>query len=155
MIVLLFIFCILFAFWCSWQDNCTISLHKPINHKKSWIRRLTIMTMASSSILVEGNLHDTILSLIGSAFLFSAVFRISLNIRRGLDWRYMGIGAVYDRIFIMISSKNNNKEFINNIPNLYHRGNIQSREIIHRSGNIALIFESILTFLAILGIIFW
>jgi hypothetical protein len=85
------------------QDFERIQEGDHIDHISEWFIRasvtLFIWGVASFKIGI-----DTIPCAIGSAFLFSAVFRYSLNKLRGKDWRYVAPwSAIYDCFWMMIS----------------------------------------------------
>jgi hypothetical protein len=152
MIYLSFVFVLVFAVWCAWQDAYDIALHNTINHKESWIKRaiITMIFITILSLVDKKTILESIIVLIGCAALFSVVFRSSLNLIRKLDWRYMGTGSWYDRIFITLSSKNKNKSFINDLPKLYNQDDPISINIIHKSGSMATIFEISVIILSII-----
>jgi hypothetical protein len=87
----------------AWWDNERIEAGERIDHIEGWIVRAIIVgflwTVASFKIGL-----DAIPCAIGSAFLFSAVFRYCLNRMRGKDWRYVAPwSAIYDCFWMMIS----------------------------------------------------
>lgn len=74
------------------SDAFKISKNIPIDHVDAWIKRaLTCLGMFGlAGIAIHPMTFRTFLFLPMAAFLFSAVFRYSLNDARGKVWFYMG-----------------------------------------------------------------
>ncbi len=83
---------IYFAFTEGKSDAFKISKNIPIDHVDAWIKRaLTCLGMFGlAGVAIHPMTFRTFLLLPMAAFLFSAVFRSSLNDARGKVWFYMG-----------------------------------------------------------------
>jgi hypothetical protein len=91
-----------YAVFEAWQDFERIEAHERIDHIEGWVIRaiVTIFIWGVASFKIG---LDAIPCAIGSAFLFSAVFRYSLNRMRGKDWRYVSPSSIYDSWWILCS----------------------------------------------------
>jgi hypothetical protein len=74
----------------AWRDYFAIESHIRINHVWSWIVRAVLVSCMWGIAAVKIG-YSAIPYAIGSAFLFSAVFRYCLNKLRGKDWRYVAL----------------------------------------------------------------
>jgi hypothetical protein len=110
-------FTVLYAIWCATDDHRQIANHGHIDHREQWFIRAVVMSIACLLI-------GTLPMVVAMAFLFSAVFRFTLNYLRGLDWRYVSASNIYDSVFIWAA-----------------RGNI------HRAGIVAYITELVVVIL--------
>jgi hypothetical protein len=114
-------FLILFTLWFAWgsakEDAYCIAKGRPIAHAAQWLFRAGVTVLFCN---VLGHLWLSI----GLAFLFSAVFRFTLNYQRGLDWRYVSTSNIYDSVFIWLA-----------------------RGRVHRAGTIAYITELVVVIL--------
>jgi hypothetical protein len=93
----------LFAVFEAWQDFEIINNHEEVEHINAWMLRafVTCYLWGAASIWIG---WDAAIYAVASAFLFSAVFRISLNRMRGKDWRYIAPwGNYYDRLFYYLT----------------------------------------------------
>jgi hypothetical protein len=91
-----------YAIFEAWQDHGRIQHHIYINHVRSWTKRAIIVSIMWGLASVKIG-YSAIPCVIGSAFLFFAVFRYSLNRLRGLDWRYVSPSNWYDAAWILFS----------------------------------------------------
>jgi hypothetical protein len=99
MSLIAFSFCIfLLAVWNARNDARDIADHVLIDHQQEWMYRALI---AFGFAWVFGKGWGIVWMLIGGAFLFSAVFRLTLNRLRGKAWDYVSLSNTYDSVFIM------------------------------------------------------
>lgn len=86
----------------AWMDNERIEAGERIDHIEGWVIRaiITIFIWGVASFKIG---YSAIPCAIGSAFLFSAVFRYSLNKIRRKDWRYVSPSNWYDTASILFS----------------------------------------------------
>jgi hypothetical protein len=87
-----YIFMILFAAFCAWQDAADIKLHVTIKHRPAWIERCLLAGLfVIASTFVHGAPWWTALfDAVGCGAFFSAWFRLLLNLMRKRPWWYMG-----------------------------------------------------------------
>jgi hypothetical protein len=98
---------------------------------------------------------------IGSAFLFSAVFRYCLNRMRGLDWRYVSPSSWYDWQFIRHTlgwgNKMNYRDRVREFHGINYFEPVGTPEYpvrIHRAGTIAYATEITITAACVLWVVF-
>jgi hypothetical protein len=92
----------LFAVFEAWQDFEIINNHEEVEHINAWMLRafVTCYLWGAASIWIG---WDAAIYAVASAFLFSAVFRCSLNRMRGKDWRYLSPSSWYDYGYLMLT----------------------------------------------------
>lgn len=98
------IFTIIHALLWAAKDAGDIKAGKDIKHGKRWIMRAAIEIVASVAFACgigdrPIDFHLVLLT-IACGFLFSAVFRFSLNTMRGMHWNYLSPSSWYDWQFI-------------------------------------------------------
>jgi len=149
-----FLLVIGYAVFEAWMDNERIEAHERIDHIEGWVIRaivtIFIWTVASFKIGL-----DAIPCAIGSAFLFSAVFRYSLNRMRGKDWRYVSPSSWYDWFFLQVAVLMimGRKNYLVN-PSGRYAENEHYRARVHRAGTIAYITEATITAACVLWVVF-
>ena len=99
------LFAVFFANAEAWEDAINIKAGKRIDHRVAWTYRAMVATYALLliNVLFGYSCPQLALAVPACAFGFSAVFRLALNLRRGLDWRYVSPSNWYDWVFICIS----------------------------------------------------
>jgi len=139
-----FILVAAYAVFEAWRHFLRIEEHKRINHIGAWTVRalVTCLILGLASFKLG---YSAIPCAIGSAFLFSAVFRYCLNSMRGLHWAYLSPSAHYDWLFMRLTGKFGNRaSLIKEWPSDYHGSNEVTdyvHDITHRAGTIAYIIE--------------
>jgi hypothetical protein len=137
-----------------------IGSNKRINHIGAWTVRalVTGIVWATASFKIG---YSAIPCAIGSAFLFSAVFRYSLNRMRGLDWRYVSPSSWYDWQFIRHTlgwgNKINYRKRVREFHGINYFEPVGTPEYpvrIHRAGTIAYITEAAITTACVLWVVF-
>jgi hypothetical protein len=101
--IIIFILIALFANRESSFDFTKIKNHEKINHIQSWIYRATFVIFII--LLTNLSIFNKIILSIGSAFLFSSIFRARLNHRRKKDLTYISNSNYYDSFFIKLFPK--------------------------------------------------
>ena len=86
------------AEYASRDDFHQIGKGSKIRHGLQWLFRAAVVALACW-------LDDSTLYAVPLAFLFSAVFRLSLNLWRGLDWRYVSPSSWYDWLWMRLVSR--------------------------------------------------
>lgn len=78
---------------------------KPVEHKRSALWRVVIgVAIAVLVTALAGAPWWTVFPLLGIAFGgFNMLFRLTLNKRRKLDWRYVSPSNVYDSFFLKLA----------------------------------------------------
>jgi hypothetical protein len=133
-----------FAVFEACEDFGLIADHNEVEHVYGWIWRafITCCIWVFAAICIG---YSAIPCAIGSAFLFSAVFRYCLNSMRGLHWAYLSPSAHYDWLFMRLTGKFGNRaSLIKEWPSDYHGSNEVTdyvHDITHRAGTIAYIIE--------------
>jgi hypothetical protein len=139
------------------QDFERIQEGEHIDHISEWFIRASVTLFIWGVASLKIGL-DTIPCVIGSAFLFSAVFRYCLNRMRGKDWRYMAPWSnYYDRFFYALACLywwtdahlRSHKILLKD----YHKSTIVSGSDIHRAGNIAYITEAVILAVCVLWVV--
>jgi hypothetical protein len=149
-----FLLVIGYAVFEAWMDNERIEAHERIDHIEGWVIRaiVTIFIWGVASFKIG---YSAIPCAIGSAFLFSAVFRYCLNRMRGKDWRYVSPSNWYDGAFILIADIDEWHGL--KMERLVH-GTLYDeeewyRDTIHRAGTIAYITEATITAACVLWVV--
>ena len=98
---MIYAFTMAFAVLSGWWDARAIKRHEEINdddHSVRWAFRAMVVGIASCIALMftDRPVWHVLPLAVGCGFLFSAVFRLSLNLWRGLDWRYLSPSSWYD-----------------------------------------------------------
>jgi hypothetical protein len=139
---------IAYAMFEAWQDFERIQVHERIDHIEGWVIRaiITIFIWGVASFKIG---YSAIPCAIGSAFLFSAVFRYSLNRMRGKDWRYVSLSSWYDSFFIGMNLRNMivfNDWIIDQNEEWYKKTDFyaEHQAEVHRAGTIAYITEVVI-----------
>jgi hypothetical protein len=149
-----------YAIFEAWMDNERIQAHERIDHIEGWVIRaiVTIFLWMVASFKIG---YSAIPCVIGSAFLFSAVFRYSLNGMRGLDWRYVSPSSWYDWQFICHTlgwvNKMNYRVRVREFHGINYFEPVGTPEYpvrIHRAGTIAYITEATITTACVLWVVF-
>ena len=85
-------FTILFAVLSGWWDARAIKRQEEIDHGVRWAFRAMVVGIACciAMMFTDRTVWHVLPLAVGCGFLFSAVFLLSLNLLRGLDWRYLG-----------------------------------------------------------------
>jgi hypothetical protein len=91
-----------YAMFEAWQDFERIQEGEDIEHVEGWVVRAIITSYLWVVVSFKVG-WDALPCAIGSAFLFSAVFRYWLNGMRGKDWRYVSPSNWYDTAWILFS----------------------------------------------------
>jgi hypothetical protein len=152
-----------YAVFEAWQDHGRIKHHIYINHVRSWTERAIIVSLMWGIASFKIG-YSAIPCAIGSAFLFSAVFRYCLNRLRGKDWRYMSPSAWYDYGWLMLAGawewkqprwtwRNWQGFMVNSHWNNYEL-NLPYVLQVHRAGTIAYITEVTITAACALWVVF-
>jgi hypothetical protein len=151
-----------YAVFEAWMDNERIEAGERIDHIEGWVIRaiVTIFIWGVASFKIG---YSAIPCAIGSAFLFSAVFRYSLNGMRGNDWRYMSPSAWYDYGWLMLAGAWEWKQprwtwgkwqgFMTNVHWSNYDLNGPYLLQVHRAGAIAYITEATITAACVLWVV--
>jgi hypothetical protein len=139
-----FILVAAYAVFEAWRHFLRIEEHKPINHIGAWTVRalVTCLILGLASFKLG---YSAIPCAIGSAFLFSAVFRYCLNRMRGKDWRYISPSNWYDEFWIRVGLWNWNPHAA--LRSWHRRGYayyMDDTKQVHRAGTIAYAFEVVI-----------
>lgn len=92
----------------AFDDFKQIGKGEEIGHMEQWVIRCAIATLitalATHALVAYHDVHWTIgfALLLNCWPLFSLPFRVTLNLLRKLDWRYLGERAAYDQAFLML-----------------------------------------------------
>ena len=99
---MIYAFTLAFAVLSGWYDARDIRLKRDIDHGVRWAFRAMVVGVASciAMMFTDRPLWHVLPLAVGCGFLFSAVFRLSLNLWRGLDWRYVSPSSWYDWQFL-------------------------------------------------------
>ena len=102
---MIYAFTLAFAVLSGWWDARDIRLNKDIDHSVRWAFRAMVVGVASciAMMFTDRPVWHVLPLAIGCGFLFSFVFRLSLNLWRGLDWRYVSPSSWYDWQFLRIT----------------------------------------------------
>lgn len=110
---------------------------KPVEHKFSALWRVVIgVAIAVLVTALAGAPWWTVFPLLGIAFGgFNILFRLTLNKRRKLDWRYISNSNEYDWFWLKLCGMNRGYYGFSyrNVP--------AQRDIVHRAGTLAYAFE--------------
>jgi len=153
---MIYAFTLAFAVLSGWYDARDIRLKRDIDHSVRWTFRAMVVGIASciALMLTDRPVWHLLPLAVGCGFLFSAVFRLSLNLWRGLDWRYVSPSSWYDWQFIR-----NTLGWVNPRRSMavaehtrnYHSGSFPEYAYnIHRAGLISYAFELVVFALTLL-----
>lgn len=138
----------------AWGDFEHIQAHVRIDHAEGWMVRAFVVGYMWVVLSFKIGC-DAVPGAIGSAFLFSTVFRYCLNKMRGKDWRYLSPSAWYDYAFLMMTGAwewkqprwtwSNWQGFIRQAHWTNYKLNPPYVLQVHRAGAIAYLCEAAIT----------